>query len=394
MRRAVDPQRALHIVQIGYDDSVFREGAPSDTLKRQLGYGRTLDGLHPGSRMSVLMFTGDGKARAFRQGNVAFVPVHPKGPLGLLALYRTLAAVHQEAAIDAVATQTVYEDAWIALLFGKRRGINVVGQVHNDFFSPIARRAMLGGGLLGRARAAMGSSQLRNLHAVRVVGKRVRDRMTSEGLHGNVHVIPVPVTMQAPAGESAQEEMGRPRVLFVGRLVEEKNLEDWLRVAALVAEREPGAEFEIVGDGPCRPHLEKLAGELGIAQRVRFRGFVPYEELRPIYASSAVFLITSHCEGFGRVVVESCLQQLPVVGTRITGVEDIVEDGRTGLLHSSGDVDGMAGSVVAILRDQELRRQMGQAAREHVTERFDPERLSRSWMSLLVAAARWRGMRR
>jgi glycosyltransferase involved in cell wall biosynthesis len=388
MTRDADPQRALHIVQIGYDDSVFREGAPSDTLKRQLGYGQTLAGLRPGSRMSVLMFTSDGGARPFRQGNVAFLPVRPKCPLGLIALYRALATLHRSVTIDAVATQTVYEDAWIALLFGKRRGIDVVGQVHNDFFSPIARREMLGSGPLGRARAALGVMLLRHLHAVRVVGRGVRDRMVAEGLHGNVHVVPVPVTMRVPAIEDGDGEASGPRILFVGRLVEEKNLEDWLRVAALVAEREPEARFEIVGDGPRRRDLERLAMALGIAPRVRFRGFVPYEELASIYASSAVFLITSHCEGFGRVVVESCLQELPVVGTRITGVEDIVKDGRTGLLHASGDVKGMADSVVAILGDPGLRREMGRAAREYVLAQFDPERLSRTWMSLLVAAAR------
>jgi glycosyltransferase involved in cell wall biosynthesis len=338
--------------------------------------------------MSVLMFTNSAAARAFQQENVAFLPVRPKGPMGLIILYRTLAALHRQTAIDVVATQTVYEDAWVAMLFGSRSGARVVGQVHNDFFSPIARREMLGAGPLGRARATTGAMLLRRLHAVRVVGKRVRDRMIAEGVHGNVHVIPVPVTMQASAGAENGGEPERPRVLFVGRLVEEKNLEDWLRVAALVAEQEPGAEFEIAGDGPRRRDLERLAGELEIAPRVRFRGFVPYEALASIYASSAAFLITSHCEGFGRVVVEACLQGLPVVGTRITGVEDIVEDGRTGLLRPSGDVEGMAAGVVSLLRDPLLRRQMGQAAREYVADRFEPEKLSREWMSLLVAAAR------
>ena len=231
MTRAAEPERALHIVQIGYDDSVFSDGAPSDTLKRQLQYGRELARLRPGSRMSVLMFTSRPRARAFQQENVVFVPVFPKGPSGLPRLYRALWAIHGDRRVDAIGTQTVYEDAWTALLFGKHRGINVVGQVHNDFFSPLARREMLGGGLIGRTRAALGSKLLRHLYAVRVVGRRSMDRMIAEGLHSNVHVIPVPVTMLGEAIDAETEaDPKRPRVLFVGRLVAEKNLEEWLRV--------------------------------------------------------------------------------------------------------------------------------------------------------------------
>ena len=143
-----------------------------------------------------------------------------------------------------------------------------------------------------------------------------------------------------------------------------------------------------MGDGPLRGDLEDKVRSLGLAERVNFRGFVPYGALPSIYRSSTAFLLTSHCEGAPRVVFESCSQRLPVVATRISGVEDIVEDGKTGFLHANGDVEGMAASVSRLLGDDALRDRMGKAARASVLERFDPEQVARAWMSLLVSAAR------
>lgn len=386
---AIERGRALHVVQIGYDDSVFNRDAASDTVVRQLLYGRALDELRPGSRLSVVMFTNRPEASPYRQDNVVFIPVRPKGPLGLLSLYGSLGALHREQPVDAIATQTVYEDALVALVFGKPRSIQVVGQVHNDFFSPVARREMLGGGLLGKLRSALGSVALGRLDAVRAVGARTRKRMVSEKLNGNVHVIPVPVTMLLDAnGEAPELEPEKARVLFVGRLVTEKNLEEWLSVAGAVAGKRPDVEFAIVGDGPLRPVLEARTRSLGLGDCVRFLGLLPYDRLSPVYRSSTVFLLTSHCEGAPRVVFEACSQGLPVVGTRISGVEDVIENGKTGFLHDNGDVQGMAASVLALLNDPELRERIGRAARARVLSGFAPEKLAKDWMSVLVSAAR------
>ena len=386
-RRSSSLPRPLHVVQVGYDDTVFADAAPSDTLPRQLRYARELERQRPGSQMSVLMFTGKPAACSFRRENALFVPVHATRPHEIPKLYTALASLHRERPIDVIATQSIYQDAWVALLFGWRHGIRVIGQVHNDIFSPIARREATGHGLLGRARHGLGMLVIRRLYAVRVVSQRVRIRMLAEGIHPNVQLMPVPITMAPPRWLGDSEGSPGARVLFVGRLVAEKNLDAWLRVAALVAPVHPEASFDIAGDGPLLAHLRQEAERLGLASRVNFLGSVPYEALPALYRSAAVFLITSHCEGFGRVAVEASLQGVPVVGRRISGIEDIVEDCRTGFLERSGDDRGMANSVARLLSDHALRQWMGKAAHELALARFDPQTLSRSWVSLLVSAA-------
>jgi len=371
----------VHIVQISYDASVFVREAPSDTRERQVLYGSWLERQRPGSRMTFLAFTDDPQAREFTIGQVRFHPITGRGPVRWL---RLLSGLLFGAKPDVIATQTIFYEAWCALLAGWLRRVPVVGQVHFDLFAPEAVAENLGPGWIGRQRLALGLRLLRRLSAVRVVGERLKARLLAEGRHTSVAVIPVPVT-QPPT--IAGPPPATAQVLFVGRLVAAKNLRSWLRVAQRVAAQVPEAEFEWVGDGPLRRELQAAADELGLGQRLRQRGAVPYAELPGVYARAAVFLLTSHYEGFGRVVVEAGLAGRPVVAPRLTGVEDIIVEGETGYLHAPGDEAGLAASVVRLLRDADLRGRLGAAARRRAVDRFDPQRLAAAWVDFLIAAA-------
>ena len=379
--------RPLHIVQIGCDDTVFRSAAPSNTLNRQLNYGRELARQRPGSRMSVIMYTTDAAARRFERENVAFIPVMASRLRRLPKLYSQLSALHRAQPLDVIATQSIHSEAWMAVLFGKFHDVNVVGQIHYDLFSRDARRDLLGRGPYGWLNYVLSLQLMHCMVAVRVVGRRVQEHLLSAGLHRNVHLVPVPVTMDIATIASHLPSPAH-RVLFVGRLVPAKNVGEWLQVAQRVAAQDTEVTCKIVGEGPLSGELEMETKRLGLKRRVHFAGAVAYDQLPQIYRSAKVFLLTSKYEGFGRVVVEAYLSGVPVVATQITGVEDIVEDGQTGFLHAPGDVRGMADSVLRLLHDDALRQRMGQRGRDLVRARFDPERLSREWVSLLISAAR------
>ena len=381
----------IHVVQLGYDDSVFAAGAASDTVARQLAYARALDAQLPGSRLALLSVTERAEPRAFELEGVRFVPVHaPRARHLLPRLYRTLERLHAQRRIDVVASQTVQEDGWVALAFGRRQGVPVVGQLHYDLFSPHARAEHFGASAIGRARYALSVAALRQFPALRVVGERLRETLIERGYAGRVEVLPVPVTM-SDTGAAADGGAGgerRPVVLFVGRLVPQKNLDLWLEVAHRVRARRPDARFEIVGDGPLRGALEERVAVLGLAGVVSFPGAIPYQELAARYRAAALLLLTSHYEGFGRVAVEAGRFGLPVVATRVTGLEDIVEPGVTGELCAPGDADGLATSVTSLLDDEATRRRYGQAAAQRVRVIYDPTLLAQRWMRLLTDVAR------
>lgn len=128
----------------------------------------------------------------------------------------------------------------------------------------------------------------------------------------------------------------------------------------------------LVGDGDLRPGFEKLASDLGIAGRVRFRGCLADDVLPDVYRLGDVFAFpsTSGAEAFGLVALEAQACGIPVVASDLPGVRTVVEDKVTGLLTPPRDVDELVAHLRLILENPEMRETMGRAARARVLERF------------------------
>ncbi len=379
---------SLHIVQIGYDDSVFGDNAPSDTLNRQQWYGRILDQKRPGSSITYVVLTKAQRLRRFQSENVTFVPAHTTRWRRWESLWKTLSGLHMEKPIDVLSPQDVNEMGWLTLIFGRINNIPVVGQIHYDIFSPYAQKDVMGRGIMGWLRKRLTFLLLPKFFAIRVVGRGVRKQLISKGLNGNVCVIPVPVTMIETASYSHDAKPPKtPRIIFVGRLYYPKNLSFWLGVARIISDKNPHIEFEIVGDGPLAQKLKAKSDRLGLTARVRFRGDLPYEDLPDVYNEASLFMLTSHYEGFGRVLVEAYAYGVPAVAPRITGVEDIIEDGKTGILCEPGNAHEMAEKALHLMEQNDLRRQMGRDGRNRVIHHFNPRKLAEDWVSCLISVA-------
>lgn len=121
------------------------------------------------------------------------------------------------------------------------------------------------------------------------------------------------------------------------------------------------------GDGLLRNDLEAEAKSMGIADRVRFLGFVNQSGLPDVYTASDIFVLPSEYEPFGLVVNEAMLCGCPaVVSDRVGARFDLVRDGETGYVFPCGDVDALAMVLDCALRDREALRRMAQAARERM----------------------------
>ncbi len=373
----------VHILQISYDDSVFDPAAPSDTRARQADYARRLAAQRPGSTMTLVVVTRRAGLRPLTADGVTWRPVTGWGPVRWLWVLRVLWRLARTAQPCVIAAQTLFGDAWVALICKWLTGARVIGQVHFDLFSPIAQRDQLGGGWRGRLRLRLALAALRHLDAVRVVGRRLQQQLQAHPGCPPVQVIPVPVTLAAPPAAAPAGE----RVLFVGRLAPEKNLTAWLAVAQAVAAQTPTAEFEWAGDGALAGELLAEAEARGLRSRLHWAGAVAYDQLPAVYARAAVFLLTSHYEGFGRVLVEAARYGLPAVAPRMAGVEDIIVDGETGYLHAPGDLTGMAASVARLLRNPAERARLGAAALQRAAAHFAPDHLADQWVALWIATA-------
>lgn len=156
-------------------------------------------------------------------------------------------------------------------------------------------------------------------------------------------------------------ERGR-RVVYVGRLEPYKNVDVLIRAVERLCERFPDVELVVIGEGADRPRLEKIAAEAGVAERVRFVGFVSEAEKDRWLASSRVCVCPSAKEGWGLTVIESNALGTPNVATDAPGLRDSVRDGETGFLVPEGDVEGFAGRIGALLGDDALAARMSAAA--------------------------------
>jgi len=143
------------------------------------------------------------------------------------------------------------------------------------------------------------------------------------------------------------------RCLAVGRLIERKGLADVLRAWSLL----PRGKYalEIAGGGPQDAALRALAAELGLTSDVRFSGALSRDEIAARYRGADLFLLTPHEEAFGNAFAEALAAGLPVIGSDIGAIPDLVQQGENGILVKPGDANAIARAVRA-LGDDPARR--------------------------------------
>ena len=155
---------------------------------------------------------------------------------------------------------------------------------------------------------------------------------------------------------------GAPLLLAAGRLGEQKNFGDLLKIAAALRTRSREFRLVIAGEGEQRGELERTVAELDLGERVRLAGLRP--DLRQLMQAADLFLMTSLWEGLPLVLLEAMAAALPVVGYEVDGVREVVRAGETGLTVGVGSIDGFAAAVAGLLDDPARRRSRGRAGRD------------------------------
>lgn len=168
------------------------------------------------------------------------------------------------------------------------------------------------------------------------------------------------------------------RVLVVGRFAPPKRHDLVLRAFAQIRDRFGGSELWFVGDGPDRGEAERLAAELGVAGATRFLGV--REDVPELLARAACFVLASDYEGCPLSVLEAMAAGVPVVATRVGGVEESVRDGVSGFLAEPGRPEGIARGIAKILGDPAEAAVRGHAGRTLARERHSRERMAAATM--------------
>ena len=170
---------------------------------------------------------------------------------------------------------------------------------------------------------------------------------------------------------------GRPVVVCVSRLMPRKGQDALIRALPLVQQQVPNAVLLLVGGGPYRRRLERLAADVGVAADVVFTGTVPYGELPAHYAAGDVFAMPCRTrlggidvEGLGIVYLEASACGRAVVAGRSGGAPDAVVDGSTGYLLPGGSSVEISQRLIDLLTDPQLAAEMGSIGRNWVVEQW------------------------
>lgn len=161
-------------------------------------------------------------------------------------------------------------------------------------------------------------------------------------------------------------------VVQVSWVIPEKGITDLLEVARLVSVKRSDTQFVIVGDGPYREEFTKLANEMGIRDHVTWTGLMKDPFGEGVYdAADIVCQLSRWEEVFGWMIAEAMAFGKPVIATRVGGIPELIDDGRTGFLVNRGEVNAAADRVLRLLDDEELRKRLGCAGRQKTEERFN-----------------------
>jgi glycosyltransferase involved in cell wall biosynthesis len=161
-------------------------------------------------------------------------------------------------------------------------------------------------------------------------------------------------------------------ILYAGRLASNKGLLHLMDAAPKVLSQFKDTIFVLVGeDEGERKRIEDRAAKLGIRDKVLFTGHIKDEKLfMSAYCACDVFVLPSEYEAFGLVLLEAMACEKPCVATRVGGVPEVIEEGKTGVLVEYGDSKELAGAINNLLADEKKRNEMGDMGRKRVKERF------------------------
>jgi N-acetyl-alpha-D-glucosaminyl L-malate synthase BshA len=215
--------------------------------------------------------------------------------------------------------------------------------------------------------------------ALTTVSKYISDRTReSFGITKHIEIIPnfVDVTRFKPDQKGCdRSEFASPNekiIMHMSNYRAVKNADDVIRIFEIVNKRQP-SRLILVGDGPEAPNVLALADSMGLKDRVTFLG--GQDMVESVLCKADLFLLPSASEAFGLAALEAMACGVPVVGSIVGGLPELVTNGEVGYLEPIGDVGAMARRSLEILSDKEMHRKMSKRAREIAVDKFTTDKV-------------------
>ena len=174
-------------------------------------------------------------------------------------------------------------------------------------------------------------------------------------------------------------------ITFVGRLIYAKGMQDLISAFPRIKDTAPNAKLLIVGDGPYRAELEKLAHQTGCASSILFLGQRNQDEVIDVLSATDIFVNPSYSEGLGISVMEAASIGLPIIATDVGGTREIITTDKTGILVKARDVGQLAEELCRLHANSELRGKLGENARIFAERKFNWDKITGEYIKLYTS---------
>ncbi|KND46689.1 MAG: Glycosyltransferase [Parcubacteria bacterium C7867-006] len=172
---------------------------------------------------------------------------------------------------------------------------------------------------------------------------------------------------------SLQKTVGDVFLVTTGRLTSKNATDD---IISALTYLNKNFHLIVIGKGDDGPKLQKLANDLGVASRVKFLGFLPYDQIPKYFSVCDIFIRPSRSEGFGNSFIEAMASKLPVIATPVGGIPDFIDDNETGIFCAPNNPQSIAKAVDLISEDSSLKQKIINNAYNMVTERYSWDTIS------------------
>ena len=193
----------------------------------------------------------------------------------------------------------------------------------------------------------------------------------SEKIRKNSVIIPNPVQVYEYAGS-----IKKKKIVSVGRLAKQKNHKLLIRAFGQISKQFPDYELWIYGEGEMRGELESLLKRKGIADKVFLPGIV--KDVHHQIADALVFVLSSDYEGLSNAFLEAIIMGLPCISTNCAGADEVIQNGKNGIIVPVGDKDGLARAIAGILGDSKKREEMGRMA-HYSGKKYSVDKVLKKW---------------
>jgi glycosyltransferase involved in cell wall biosynthesis len=274
--------------------------------------------------------------------------------------------LHESRRLDLIHAHAALPCGHAAALLSRELGIPFVVSAHGlDVFS--TRQVQ---GYAGRWCHRVSAMVYRSARRVICISEHVRQEILA-GLGDTTRTCVVPNGVDpAKFSPGHHHQDSNPVILSIGNLIPVKGHELLIHAVAALKEKYPTLPCEIIGNGPERMRLQRLASDLKISDRIIFLGRCNRQAVAEHLRRCAVFALPSRYEGLGCVFLEAMATEKPAIGCRGQGIEEIIQHGRNGYLIGPNSLDELASVLAVLLQDAPLRNRIGSSARQTILRGF------------------------